>query len=566
MIDFKKAIVEMVAEKVDGVEGAEIESTIEVPPNYELGDYALPCFKFAKILRKSPNMIAEELSKELGSSRYFSSVESVGGYINFFVDREVMARNVLEDIVDKREGFGKSDMGAGKNIVIDYSSPNIAKSFHVGHLRSTVIGNSLYRIYKHLGYNAIGINHLGDWGTQFGKMICAYKKWGDDEAIKKEPIKALQALYVKFHDECKEAPELEDEGRGWFKKLEDGDEEAKRIWKWFVEMSLEEFERIYKLLDVKFDYYTGESFYEDKMEDAIALMKEKGVAKESEGALVVDLEEYNMPPCLIVKSDGTTIYATRDITAALYRKETFDFEKAIYITDYAQNLHFQQWFKVIELMGYDWADKLIHTPFGRVSTEEGKLQTRTGNVILLDELLSKSIEKVKEHISEKNPDLENKEETARQIGIGAVIFNDLSNGKIKDVVFNWDRMLSFEGETGPYVQYTHVRARSVLRKAGIAPTADIDYSKIVDKDAIGVLRLLQNFPEVIEVAMEKNEPSFIARHIIDIAQSFNRFYHECPILSADEETKKARLLVVESVATVLKTGLYLLGIEAPEKM
>lgn len=566
MIDFKKAIVEMISEKVEGVEPSDIESSVEVPPNYDLGDYALPCFKFAKVMRKSPNIIAEELAKELGESDYFGKVENVGGYINFFVNRELLAETVLKEVHDKKESFGKSEMGSGKNIVIDYSSPNIAKSFHVGHLRSTVIGNSLYRIYKHLGYNAIGINHLGDWGTQFGKMICAYKKWGDDEAIKKEPIKALQALYVKFHDECEKTPELEDEGRAWFKKLEDGDEEAKRIWKWFVDMSLEEFERIYKLLDVKFDYYTGESFYEDKMEAAIELMKEKGVAKESEGALVVDLEEHNMPPCLIVKSDGTTIYATRDITAALYRKETFDFEKAIYITDYAQNLHFQQWFKVIELMGYEWADKLIHTPFGRVSTEEGKLQTRKGNVILLDELLSKSIEKVRELITEKNPELENQEETARQIGIGAVIFNDLSNGKIKDVVFNWDRMLSFEGETGPYVQYTHVRAKSVLRKAGAEISQDVDYSKVADSDSADVIRMLQSFPETVVAAMEKNEPSFIARHIVDLAQSFNKFYHECPILSADEETKAARLLVVDSVASVLKTGLYLLGIEAPEKM
>lgn len=566
MIDFKSKIVNMIVDEVEGIDVADIESSIEVPPNYDLGDYAMPCFKFAKVLRKSPNMIAEELAGKLGESDYFGRVENVGGYINFFVNRELLAKTVLEEVAEKREAFGSSDMGSGKNIVIDFSSPNIAKPFHVGHLRSTVIGHSLYRIYKHLGYNPIGINHLGDWGTQFGKMICAYKKWGVDAEIEAEPIKSLQKLYVKFHDEAEKMPELEDEGREWFKKLEGGDEEAKRIWKWFVELSLEEFERIYELLNVKFDHYTGESFYEDKMDDAIELMREKKVLVESEGALVVNLEEYDMPPCLIVKKDGTTIYATRDITAALYRKKEYDFEKAIYITDYAQNLHFNQWFKVIELMGYDWADKLIHTPFGRVSTEEGKLQTRKGNVILLEDLLSRSIDKVKEVITEKNPNLEDKDETAKKIGIGAVIFNDLSNSKIKDIVFNWDRMLSFEGETGPYAQYTYVRAKSLLRKAEVEKIDNVDYSKVTDKDSIDVLRLLKDFPRVLESAMEKNEPSFVARYVIDLAQGFNKFYHECPILSADQVTKNARLAIVDSVATVLKTGLFLLGIETPEKM
>lgn len=566
-MDFKEVIIEEILKNTEGIEREDVEASIEIPPNFDMGDYALPCFRFAKVFRKSPNMIAEEIAEKLQGLEGFSKIENVGGYINFFVDKELMVENTVKEVIKEGEDYGKSSMGEGKNIVIDYSSPNIAKPFHVGHLRSTVIGNSLYKIYSFLGYNAIGINHLGDWGTQFGKMICAYKKWGDDEEIEKEPIKTLQKLYVKFHDECEDNPELEDEGRAWFKKLEDGDPEAKRIWEWFVELSLEEFNRIYSLLKVEFDYNTGESFYEDKMDGAIELMKEKGVLTESEGALVVDLEEYDMPPCLIVKSDGTTIYATRDITAALYRQKEYNFDKAIYITDYAQNLHFRQWFKVIELMGYDWAEDLIHTPFGRVSTEEGKLQTRKGNVILLEDLLSKSIEKVKETIEEKNPELENKDEVAKIVGIGAVIFNDLSNNKIKDIVFNWDRMLSFEGETGPYLQYTCVRAKSILEKLDIELDAEkADYSKVTDESAVNVVRQIERFNEVVVSAMEKNEPSFISRYLLDLAHDFNRFYHECPIMSADDETKLARALVVKSAETVLESGLGLLGIDVPEKM
>lgn len=569
-MDFKEIIIDEIIKNTDGIERDDIDSSIEVPPNFDMGDYALPCFKFAKLMKKSPNIIAEEITEKLQNMEGFSEIKNVGGYINFFVDRELLAKSVLMKVMEEGNNYGKSNMGAGKNIVIDYSSPNIAKPFHVGHLRSTVIGNALYKIYDFLGYNSIGINHLGDWGTQFGKMIFAYKEWGNDEEIEREPIKTLQKLYVKFHEESEKNPELEDEGRLWFKKLEDGDEEAKKIWKWFVDLSLEEFDRIYELLKVEFDYNTGESFYEDMMASAIDLMKEKGVLTESKGALVVDLEEYDMPPCLIVKSDGTTIYATRDITAALYRHKEFNFEKAIYITDYAQNLHFKQWFKVIELMGFDWSKNLIHTPFGRVSTEEGKLQTRKGNVILLEDLLSKSIEKSKETIESKNPSLENKDEVAKIVGIGAVIFNDLSNNKIKDIVFNWDRMLSFEGETGPYLQYTVVRANSILNRIGFdldeIKFSDIDYSKITNEEAVNVYRQIDRFQEVIISAMEKNEPSFISRYLLDLAQDFNRFYHNCPIMKADEETKIARALVVKSATVVLTLGLGLLGIDVPEEM
>lgn len=566
MLDFKKEIARIVSEQVESLSQEDVEALIEIPPSYDMGDYAMPCFKLAKTFRKAPNLIAQEIVELLDGKEYFEKIESVGPYVNFFIDKKVLAKTVLEEVFSKKESYGSSDMGKGKNIVIDFSSPNIAKPFHVGHLRSTVIGNALYKIYEFLGYNCIGINHLGDWGTQFGKLITAYKKWGNKEEIEKEPIKTLLKLYVKFHDEAELNPELEEEGRRWFKKLEDGDEEARKLWNWFVDLSLKEFNKIYDLLKVKFDYFTGESFYNDKMDRIIELLKEKNLLKESKGAYVVDLEQFDMPPCLVLKSDGATLYPTRDITAAIYRKETFDFEKALYVTDYSQNLHFAQWFKVIELMGFEWADKLEHVPFGRVSTEEGRMQTRKGNVILLEDLLNKAIDKVREIIEEKNPNLENKDEVAREVGIGAIIFNDLSNNKIKDIVFNWDRMLSFDGETGPYVQYTHARANSVLNKKQYDITNDVDYAILTNQEAVDVIRLLQSFPEVIVNAMEKNEPSIITRHIVDIAQAFNKFYHECPIIVENENIQKARLLLVFAVKTVLKTGLGLLGIDAPDKM
>lgn len=566
MLDFKEELAKLVSSKFDSLKKEDIIELIEIPPQEDMGDYALPCFKLAKLFRKAPNLIAEEITENIGNNQYFASINNVGAYVNFFVNREVMARTVLEEILDKKEEYGSDNLGKGQNVVIDYSSPNIAKPFHVGHLRSTVIGNSLYKIYEFLGYNCIGINHLGDWGTQFGKMIAAYKKWGNDEEIRQEPIQTLLKLYVKFHEEAEKNPELENEGREWFKRLEDGDQEAERLWKWFVDLSLQEFNKIYDLLKIKFDYNTGESFYNDKMEEVVRLLKEKKLLKKSQGAYVVDLEDYDMPPCLILKSDGATLYPTRDITAAIYRKKTFNFVKALYVTDYSQSLHFAQWMKVIELMGYDWADQLEHVPFGRVSSEKGALQTRKGNVILLKDLLNKSIEKVRKIIEENNPELDNKDEVAKKVGIGAVIFNDLSNSKIKDIVFNWDRMLSFDGETGPYVQYTHARATSVLEKAAYRVEKIKDYSLLTEEEAVNMIKLLQQFPEIVIKAMERNEPSFITRHIIDIAQAFNKFYHEYPILVDDREVQQARLLLVYGVKTVLKTGLALLGIEAPDKM
>lgn len=565
MINFKEKLIKLIINNYE-LDERLISDLIEIPPQEEMGDYALPCFKLARNFRKAPGKIALELKEAIGKNKYFSEITNNGPYLNFFVNKELFARTILETILSQKEKYGAQEIGSGKNVVIDFSSPNIAKPFHVGHLRSTVIGNSLYKIYEFLGYNCIGINHLGDWGTQFGKMIAAYKKWGNDQEIKDNPIQTLLKLYVKFHDEAEKKPGLEDEGRLWFKKLEDGDEEANKLWKWFVTLSLEEFNTIYDILNVSFDYNTGESFYNDKMADIVQSLKEKGLLQKSKGAYVVDLEDYDMPPCLIIKSDGATLYPTRDITAAIYRKETYNFSKALYVTDYSQKLHFAQWMKVIELMGYDWADQLEHVPFGRVSSEEGALKTRKGNVILLKDLLAKSVEKVKRIINQNNPELNDKDEIAEKVGIGAIIFNDLSNSKIKDVVFNWDRMLSFDGETGPYIQYTHARANSVLEKGQTEINTLTDYSDLSNPEAFNLIKLLAAFPETIIKAMERNEPSYIARHIIDLAQGFNKFYHEYPILVEDETTKKARLLLVFATKTVIKNGLSLLGIEAPDKM
>ncbi|RKD32555.1 arginine--tRNA ligase [Thermohalobacter berrensis] len=566
MIDFKEVISKAVSEKIDELSKKEVEELIEIPPNYDLGDYALPCFKMAKIFRKAPNLIAEELVELLDENEYFEKVQNVGPYVNFFVNKEILAKSVLEEIFEKKERFGSQDIGKGKNVIVEFSSPNIAKPFHIGHIRTTVIGNALYKIYKFLGFNTIAINHLGDYGTQFGKLIVAYKKWGDREVIESNPIPELLKLYVKFHEEAEENPELEDEARMWFNKLENGNEEAKSIWQWFRDVSLKEFNRVYEMLNIKFDSYAGESFYSDKMPKVIEMMKEKGILTESRGAEIVDLEPYGMPPALIRKSDGSTLYITRDIAAAIYRKEHYDFYKNVYVVGAEQKLHFDQWRKIIELMGFDWAKDCIHVPFGMVSLEEGTMSTRKGKVVFLEDVLKKAIEKTEDIISKKNPNLKDKRKVAEQVGIGAVVFQELSNNRIKDYVFSWDRTLSFDGETGPYVQYTHARASSLLEKADFKITENVDYSILTNEQAVNVLRLLQQFPKVIVNAMEKNEPSIITRHIVDIAQEFNRFYHDCPIIVEDEKVQKARLLLVYAVKTVIKTGLGLLGVEAPEKM
>ena len=564
-MDFKVEIAYLL-EKVTQQPQQEIIGTIEVPPNKEMGDFAYPCFRLAKQFRKAPPLIAQELSEKIEKPNFIDSVKVQGAYLNFFVKKQVYAQEVLQEVLSKKENYGKSMLGGGKTIVIDYSSSNVAKPFHVGHLRSTVIGNALYHIFEKLGYRCEGINHLGDWGTQFGKLIVAYQKWGSKEAVEKDGIQELMRIYVKFHDEAEKAPQLEDEARGWFVKMQNGQEEALALWKWFYDISITEFDRVYDMLGVHFDAYTGESFYNDKMDAVVKELKEKNLLKESEGAMIVDLEEEKMPPCLIIRKDGGTLYATRDITAALYRKKTYHFDKCIYLTALDQNLHFAQWFAVIKKMGYDWWKDLIHVPFGLVSLDSGKLSTRHGNVVLMEELLNQAIAETKKIIEEKNPDLPNKEEVAKKVGIGAVIFNDLYNSRVKDVVFSWERMLNFDGETGPYVQYTHARACSILRRGQCTLPKNIDYTKLTDEASIEVLKLLGQFPEKIQEAADKLEPFIVTRHIVNLAQAFNKFYHDNSILNSEENTKQARIALVIAVKTGLSEGLAMLGIQAPEQM
>lgn len=564
-MDFKIEIAKLLAAAADiPVE----EAMVEIPAKKEMGDFAYPCFRLAKVFRKAPPLIAAELLEKIEKPAFIAKMEVVGAYINFFVNQGVYAQQVLSAVLEQKEDYGKSNIGAGKTIVIDYSSPNIAKPFHVGHLRSTVIGNAIYKIYEELGYHCEGINHLGDWGTQFGKLIVAYKKWGSKDAVEKDGIQELMRIYVKFHDEAEKHPELkmDDEARAWFVKMQEGDEEALALWRWFYDISIKEFERVYQMLGVKFDAYTGESFYNNKMDAVVQELKNKNLLKESEGAMIVDLEDKNMPPCLIIRKDGGTLYATRDITAALYRKKTYNFDKCIYLTALDQNLHFAQWFEVIHKMGYDWYKDLIHVPFGLVSLDSGKLSTRHGHVVLMEDLLNQACAETKRIIEEKNANLENKEEIAKQVGIGAVIFNDLYNTRIKDVVFSWERMLNFDGETGPYVQYTHARACSILKRAGEPDGQAIRFDLLSDEASLDVCKLLEAFPNKIQDAAAKLEPSVVTRHLVAIAQAFNKFYHDNPILNSEPELRQARLAVVFAVKTVLKKGLALLGIEAPEQM
>ncbi|RQD70084.1 MAG: arginine--tRNA ligase [Tindallia sp. MSAO_Bac2] len=569
MNQFKKMIAENIAEELENFTAEEIFDWIENPPNSDLGDYAFPCFRLAKSFRKAPQAIASELADKINLNDHFLKAEAIGGYLNFYFNRSKLAKTILSKVLEEKENFASSNLGDGKVICIDFSAPNIAKPFHVGHLRSTVIGSSLYKIYTHLGYECIGINHLGDWGTQFGKVIVAYKNWGNEERVRQEPIQGLLDLYVKFHEESEKNPALEDEARDWFVRMEKGDEEALSLWKWFSNETINELQKIYKLLGVHFDHYTGESFYNDKMQPVLDDLKTKNLLKESEGAILVDLEPYGMPPCLVQKKDGSTLYATRDITAAIYRKKTFDFAKCLYLTDYSQNLHFAQWFKVVELMGYEWSQDLEHVPFGRVTHEGRRIQSRKGTVVLLEDVINGAIEKVTEIIEEKNPELDNKEETAIAVGVGAVIFNDLSHNRIKDISFSWDTAFSFDGETGPYVQYTHARAGSVLRKANVQEDnwhPEINGAYLEDEVSNQVIRQLETFGDAIQDAMNKNEPSILTRHIVDLAQSFNRFYHDHPILVEDVAVRETRLALVIAVKEVLKLGLSLLGIKAPERM
>ena len=566
MQDFKLAIANCLKEKIEDLTLEEIVALIEVPPNKEMGDFAFPCFKLAKVFRKAPNMIAADLAENIEANGAISKVMPLGGYVNFFVNKSQLAKTVINDVLTKKEKYGHSDLGQEKAVVIDFSSPNIAKPFHIGHIRTTVIGNALYKIYDSQGYNVVRVNHLGDYGTQFGKLIVAFKLWGSKEAVEANPIPELLKLYVKFHDEAEQKPEMEDEARAWFTKLENGDEEAKALWQWFRDESLKEFARVYDLLDIEFDSYAGESFYSDKMDVVIEQLKEKGLLVQSQGTNVVDLEEFNMPPALITKNDGSTLYMTRDLAAAIYRKNTYDFDKCIYVVGSQQSLHFQQLFKVLELMGYEWSKDLIHVPFGMVALEEGTMSTRKGRVVFLEDVLKQAVEKTKEIVLSKNPNAKNVDQIAKQVGVGAVVFQELSNSRIKDYTFSWSRTLSFEGETGPYVQYTHARCCAVLRKAEEEVTTDINYDLLSDGDGAEVLKVIGSFNKSILAAMRKNEPHIITRFVLDLAQAFNKFYHDNPILVEDAELRKARLALVAATRQTIENALALLGMHAPERM
>lgn len=541
-----------------------IAELLEVPPNRELGDYAFPCFRLAKELRTAPPMIAQTLAESIESD--IASTKPTGGYLNFFLEREDFARRVLNKLAQDGENYGSSDMGKGKSICLDFSSINIAKRFSVGHLSTTMIGNSLRRIYDFLGYKTIAINHLGDWGTQFGKLIYAYKTWSNPEELEKDGVEALTRLYIKFHDEAEKDPSLDDEGRKWFKAIEDGNEEALALFNTFKELTLKESEVVFDMLGIKFDSYAGESFYNDKMSRVIDELKAKNLLVNSDGASVVNLDAYDMPPCLILKKDGATLYATRDISAALYRHDTYNFDKCLYVVAYQQDLHFKQVFKVIELMGYDFAKDLKHVSFGMISFEGQMLSTRKGRMIFLEDLLKRACEKALEIINEKNPNLENKEEIAKQVGIGAVIYTDLQNNRIKDIDFRWDRALNFDGETGPYVQYTHTRCCSVLRKAEGLDDVAPNYAALTDDGAQHLIGLLSRFPEQVVQAAEKYEPSIITRSMTEIAKAFNKFYYEQRILSDDAAESTARVQLTRATKDVLKTAMHLIGMEAPERM
>ncbi len=566
MIDFKKEITNILDEKISEMNFEEIQSMIEIPPNSDMGDFAFPCFKLAKVFRKAPNMIANDIVEAIGENSLFEKVDTAGAYINFTIDKKTFAKTVIDEVMEKGDMFGSVDLGEGKNVIVEFSSPNIAKPFHIGHIRTTVIGSALNNIYKFLGYNTIAINHLGDYGTQFGKLIVAIKAWGDRDVIELNPIPELLKLYIKFHEVAEEKTELEDEARMWFKKLEDEDKEATELWQWIRDVSLMEFNRVYGMLGIEFDSYAGESFYSDKMPSVLEQMREKNIMKKSEGAEIVDLEPFGMPPALITKKDGSSLYITRDIAAAIYRKNHYDFYKNIYVVGSQQNLHFNQWIKIIELMGNEWANDCIHVPFGMISLEEGTMSTRKGRVVFLEDVLNKAVEKTKEIIGNKNPNLEDKEKVAKDVGIGAVVFQELSNNRIKDYTFSWERTLNFDGESGPYVQYTHARASSLLRKTELDYKNDIKFDLLSEKEAMELIRILNKFPDVVVDSARKNEPSVVTRYTIDLAQAFNKFYHDHPILVEDKELQKSRLALVDACRQTIKNGLKLIGVAAPERM
>ena len=569
MINYTEKIAELLSAHIEGLEEAEIRDMIETPADSSMGDFALPCFKLARVLRKAPPMIAKGIAEAIADDPMFAKVEQVNAYVNMFLNREAFAGDVVSEVITAGANYGRSEVGGGRKVIVEYSSPNIAKPFHIGHIRSTVIGHSIANIYDFLGYDVFRINHLGDYGTQFGKMIVAYRRWGNKEDVIREPIKTLLEYYKKFHEEADNDPSLEDEARATFTKLEHGEKEEVELWQWFRDESLKEFNRVYDMLGIHFDSYNGESFYSDKMPRFVKELEDKGLLEEDQGAQIVRLDDYNLPVALITKSDGSTLYITRDIAAAVYRKETYDFYKN-YVVASQQNLHFQQWIQILELMGYEWARDCVHVPFGLVSMEEGTMSTREGRVIFLEDVLNRAVDQTREIIKEKNVNTENIEETAAAVGIGAVVFNELSNYRIKDYVFSWEHVLNFEGETGPYVQYTHARACSILRNAGedilARAKAGFDPSYITGDSAHELETLLYELPGVILEAGEKYEPSIVTRHIVDIAQAYNRFYHDEHILVENEDEKVAKVALVMATKSAIASGLALLGMKAPEKM
>lgn len=563
-MDIKLEIAKILHEKEIGMEVKDILMTLETPPNKEMGDYAFPCFRLAKTLRKAPNLIAEELYKNIKAD-FLAKVVNLGPYINFYINYEMMAKNTITSIIEQKDDFGRRDIGKGKNVIIEYSSTNIAKPFHIGHIRSTVQGDALKRIFKFLGFNTIAINYLGDHGTQFGILLAAYELWGDRDAINQDPINELLKLYVRYNEMVEKDPDKMQAARDWFRRLESDEPKALEVWNWFKEISLKEFHRVYKILDIEFDSYDGEHYHSKFVPEIIDLFKSKDLLYESDEAQIVDLDE-DMPPAIILKRDGSSTYITRDVATAIKRKEKYDFYKNIYVVATQQNLHFKQLKSLIRKLGYDWADDIEHVAFGMVSLADGTLSTRKGQVVFLEDVLKKSISKTLEIIEKRNPDLNNKKEVASQIGVGAIKFQELFNNRIKDYVFDWDEVLNFDGETGPYVQYTHARANSLINKYGKEVCHDVDYS-ILSTDAEKELIMnLYKVPEIIVQAMDKLEPSLITRHVVEIAKSFNKFYNNTRIMNSGEEEQKARIALVKSSQIVIKNLLNLLGIQAPERM
>lgn len=567
MLDFKEIIAQEI-EKATGLKKEELKSYIEIPKDTAMGDYAFPCFKLAKELRKAPPMIASDIKEKLKiDENMITKIEIVGGYINFYVNNTSLVESVLKEYHEKQEQYGNSKIGEGKNVVIDYSAPNIAKPFHIGHLRSTVIGGALYNIYKFLNYQVTGINHLGDYGTQFGKLIEGYKLWGNEYDVEANPIDELTKIYIRINELCKEDEQVLENCRNNFKKLEDKDPYCVEIWTKFRELSLKEFQKVYDMLGSKFDSWNGEAFYSDKMQEVVETLENTGKLVPSEGARVIELE--NMAPCIIEKTNGSTTYATRDLAAILYRARNYNFDKALYITSYEQVLHFKQVFEVAKLLGLDekYTNGLEHVPFGMVRLKTGKMSTREGNIVKLEDLLNEAITRALKIIEEKNPELEEKEEVAKKVGLGAVIFNDLSASRIKDEIFDWDTMLNFQGETGPYIQYIYVRTKSVLEKAGYIPNyEEIQFSVLSDKASFEVAKTISNFEETLKQVVDKNEPSILARYLIDLSQSFSSFYNANKIIGEDKEKQDARLYLSYVVGNILKTGAGLLGIEMPNRM